>query len=53
MTRPLLLDLFCGEGGAARGYDLAGFDVVGVDTVYACADHEAEARIMADPRSHR
>jgi DNA (cytosine-5)-methyltransferase 1 len=27
----LLLDLFCGEGGAARGYDLAGFDVVGVD----------------------
>jgi DNA (cytosine-5)-methyltransferase 1 len=30
-TRPRLLDLFCCEGGAARGYDLAGFDVYGVD----------------------
>jgi DNA (cytosine-5)-methyltransferase 1 len=28
---PLLLDLFCGAGGAARGYHDAGFDVVGVD----------------------
>lgn len=31
MNRPLLLDLFCCEGGASRGYDQAGFDVVGVD----------------------
>lgn len=31
MTRPKLLDLFCGAGGAAMGYYLAGFDVVGVD----------------------
>ena len=31
MTRPRLLDLFCGAGGAARGYHHAGFDVVGVD----------------------
>ena len=31
MTRPLLLDLFCGAGGAAMGYHRAGFDVVGVD----------------------
>jgi DNA (cytosine-5)-methyltransferase 1 len=31
MTRPRLLDLFCGAGGAARGYQLAGFDVTGVD----------------------
>lgn len=31
MTRPLLLDLFCGAGGAAVGYHRAGFDVVGVD----------------------
>lgn len=30
-TRPLLLDLFCGAGGAAMGYSRAGFDVVGVD----------------------
>lgn len=31
MPRPLLLDLFCGAGGAAMGYYRAGFDVVGVD----------------------
>ena len=30
-ARPRLLDLFCGAGGAALGYCLAGFDVVGVD----------------------
>jgi DNA (cytosine-5)-methyltransferase 1 len=29
--RPLLLDLFCGAGGAATGYYQAGFDIVGVD----------------------
>ncbi len=29
--RPRLLDLFCGAGGATRGYQLVGFDVVGVD----------------------
>lgn len=28
---PKLLDLFCGAGGAGMGYNLAGFDVVGVD----------------------
>lgn len=31
MTKPRLLDLFCGAGGAAMGYYRAGFDVVGVD----------------------
>jgi C-5 cytosine-specific DNA methylase len=31
LPRPRLLDLFCGEGGAAAGYHAAGFDVVGVD----------------------
>ena len=30
-TRPKLLDLYCGQGGAAIGYTQAGFDVVGVD----------------------
>jgi DNA (cytosine-5)-methyltransferase 1 len=30
-SRPRLLDLFCGGGGAAKGYYRAGFDVVGVD----------------------
>jgi DNA (cytosine-5)-methyltransferase 1 len=29
--KPRLLDLFCGEGGAAMGYHRAGFDVTGVD----------------------
>lgn len=31
MSRPRLLDLFCGAGGAAMGYARAGFDIVGVD----------------------
>lgn len=31
MTRPRLADLYCCEGGAARGYHRAGFDVTGVD----------------------
>ncbi len=30
-SRPRLLDLFCGAGGATRGYQLAGFHVTGVD----------------------
>lgn len=29
--RPLILDLFCGAGGASVGYKRAGFQVVGVD----------------------
>jgi hypothetical protein len=41
-----LLDLFCGLGGAAKGYARAGFDVVGVDSAsqpdfpyyFSCAD---------------
>jgi DNA (cytosine-5)-methyltransferase 1 len=31
LTKPLLLDLFSGSGGAAKGYQLAGFYVIGVD----------------------
>ncbi|BCI54990.1 hypothetical protein NIIDNTM18_42680 [Mycolicibacterium litorale] len=31
MSRPLLLDLFCGAGGAGMGYHRAGWHVVGVD----------------------
>lgn len=31
MTKPIVLDLFCCAGGAAKGYHDAGFDVVGVD----------------------
>lgn len=33
MTGPVMLDLFCCEGGAATGYAAAGFDVYGVDIV--------------------
>ncbi|OWA14288.1 SAM-dependent methyltransferase [Streptomyces sp. CS159] len=29
--RPTLLDLYCCQGGAGKGYDDAGFDVTGVD----------------------
>lgn len=29
--RPVILDLFCGAGGAAMGYHRAGFRVIGVD----------------------
>lgn len=31
IRNPRVLDLFCGQGGAARGYADAGFDVTGVD----------------------
>ncbi len=31
VSKPRILDLFCGAGGAAKGYQRAGFYVVGVD----------------------
>lgn len=56
MTRPRLLDLFCCEGGAARGYQNAGWRVTGVDIEPQpryCGDefHQADA-IHASPPCH-
>ncbi|MEU8774749.1 DNA methylase [Streptomyces sp. NPDC048606] len=52
--RPLLLDLFCCAGGAARGYTDAGFSVHGVDLVdrsarYPYPFHQGDAlTVLAD-----
>lgn len=50
--KPRLLDLFCGAGGATRGYQLAGFHVTGVDIKPQpnyCGDEVHQADAMTFP----
>jgi hypothetical protein len=53
VSRPLMVDLFCGAGGSAVGYDRAGFTVIGWDKFpqpnYPFEFHQGDAlEVMAD-----
>ncbi len=52
MSRPRLLDLFCGAGGCTAGYRAAGFEVWGVDISPQpnyCGDHFMQADALEAP----
>lgn len=46
-SRPVLLDLFCGAGGCTKGYQMAGFHVIGVD-IEAQPHYIGDAFVQAD-----
>ncbi len=51
-NKPRLLDLFCGAGGAAKGYQRAGLYVVGVDNKpqpHYCGDEFYQADALTYP----
>ena len=52
MRKPILLDGFCGGGGATKGYQRAGFYVIGVDInsqPHYCGDDFIQADFMTWP----
>lgn len=52
MNKPRLLDLFCGAGGATKGYQRAGFYVVGIDNrpqPHYCGDDFIQADALNPP----